>query len=291
MDEAGVALGVVIAIEASMDRFKSHVTPESVRKAASEVLDYLVYARLPELEKLIVSVASDEDELARYASSLVNHIRPSHHVLEAHKAYPHRILPVASYNPDLGAQGVVEAVRGKEYIGVKLYPTIHFCRPSTRRLEPLYRFMESEGLVLIVHTGCDPGVWELPRFCEYARPREVAEVARRHRDLTIIIAHLGAYSALSPGIFFDEAVDAISKFDNVYADTSAVDPFYVELAVKRVGDDRLLFGSDYPYVAGLDITDAVRAIEELDIPARSKARILRDNAARLLESVGIKISA
>lgn len=287
MDEAGVRLGVVIAIEASFERFWSNVTPESVRRAAAEVLDYLIYARLPYLEKLIVSIASDRGELERYASSLLEHIRPSNHVLEAHKAYPDRLLAVASYNPDLGARGVVEAVRGKGYVGVKLYPTIHFCRPSSRRLEPLYRFLESEGMLLIVHTGCDPGVWELPKFCEYARPREVAEVARKHKDLTVVIAHLGAYSALSPGIFFEEAIQALNRYDNVYADTSAVDPFYIELAVERAGDDRLLFGSDYPYVAGLSIADAVRAIESLSIPIKSKHRILWENAERLLGRMGV----
>ena len=285
MDSAGVELGVVIAIEASLKRFREYASPPRVRRALSEALDYLIFTRLPRLEKILLEAGAGEG-LDEHERLIIEHMRTSREVLAAAESVPGRLLPVASYNPDLGPAGVIRVLEEGEYIGVKLYPTLHFCRPTTRRLEPLYDYMEERGLVLIVHTGCDPGIWELPLMCQHARPKEAAQVARRHPGLTVVIAHMGAYSALNPGIFFEEAVEALSRYDNVYADTSAVDPFYIELAVKRVGDDRILFGSDYPYVTGLTISDAVSAIASLDIPGRSKRRILRENAERLLSSLG-----
>lgn len=282
MDSSNVKMGIVIAIELSLKRFQDFVSPERVRRAASDALDYLIYSRLPQLEKIILNAAEGQAGIEEIKSILVRHLRPNSHVARAANIAGGRLLPVASYNPDLQPREFVAYLEENNFIGVKLYPTLHFCKPSARRLDPIYEYMEEAGLVLIVHTGCDPGIWELPRFCQYARPRELAQVAKKHPSLNIVMAHLGAYSALSPGIFFDEAIEVMSKYDNVYADTSAVDPFYVELAVDRIGYDRLLFGSDYPYVIGLTILDYVNSIVELGFENKILRRILHDNAARLL---------
>lgn len=287
MDSSNVKLGVVIAIELSLKRFQSFVSPKKVREAASDALDYLIYSRTPRLERIVLSASESQAGVDEIRSIIVRHIRPNSHVLAAARSSGGRLLPVASYNPDLDPRGFTSYLDEEgEFIGVKLYPTLHFCRPSARRLDPLYDYMEDRGLILIVHTGCDPGIWELPKFCQYARPRELEAVARRHPDLKIVMAHLGAYSALVPGIFFDEAIRVISRYDNVYSDISAVDPFYVELAVEKVGYDKLLFGSDYPYVTGLTISDHVKSIVKLGFEDRVLKSILHDNAFRLLRSLG-----
>ncbi|MEB2836774.1 MAG: amidohydrolase family protein [Desulfurococcales archaeon] len=283
MDSAGVERAVVIAVEPSLKLFKERVNAETIRKAAADALDYLVYMRIPRLRRILFS---PEESLNEHERILVEHTRRSEDVLEAAEASGGRLLAVASYNPELGPIGTLERIKGKRYLGVKLYPTLHFCTPNEKRLRPLLDYMESEGLILIVHTGCDPGIWELPDLCSGARPSSLEPVARRHRDLVIVVAHLGSYSALKPGIYFDEALRLIERYDNVYADTSAVDSFLVELAVERVGYDKLLFGSDYPYVTGLTIADFVESILRMNIEWRAKMAILRWNAERLLKRLG-----
>ncbi len=283
MDEAGVERAVVIAIEPSLSLFQERVTPERIREAAAEAVDYLIYLRIRSLRE---AVMNPEASLAEHERLLIEHTRPSEEVLEAAEASNGRLYPVASYNPDLGPQGTVERLRGKPYLGVKLYPTLHDCTPSEKKLRPLLDYLEENNMVLIVHTGCDPGLWELPGLCRGARPSSLESIAKKHRDLVIVVAHLGSYSALRPGIYFDEALRLLEKHDNVYADTSAVDPFMVELAVERVGYDRLLFGSDYPYVTGLSMSDAVEAIAFSNLEGRAKEAILRRNAERLLRMLG-----
>ncbi len=285
MDLSNVKAGVVIAIELSLKRFQDYVNPEKVRRAVSDALDYLIYSRLPQLEKIILNAAEGQAGIEEIKSIIVRHLRPNSHVAQAASVANGRLLPVASYNPDLHPREFVAYLEENSFIGVKLYPTLHFCRPSTKRLDFIYNYMEETGLILIVHTGCDPGIWELPGFCQYARPRELAYVAKRHPGLKIVMAHLGAYSALSPGIFFDEALEVMSRYDNVYADTSAVDPFYVELAIDKVGYDKLLFGSDYPYVAGLTISDYINSIVELGLEDKVLRKIFYDNATRLLNEL------
>ena len=285
MDRAGVERAVLIAVEAGIRTFRRNVGAREVKRALGEVLDFVSLSRIPMLNKLVYDV---EAGIRDHVALIEEHRRATWEVVEASRAYPGRLIPVASYCPDKGVDGTIrdniEPFKD-EILGVKIYPTLHFTSPSSSKLDKLYRKIAEINGVVIVHTGCDPGLWELPRMCRLARPKYVAEAARRHRDVVFIIAHLGSYSALMPGIYFHEALEALG-LENVYADTSAVDPFFVERAVEEVGSSKLLFGSDYPYMVGLTIRDVVREILELGIPERDKEAILRLNALRLLRERG-----
>ncbi len=284
MDEAGVQVAVVIAVEAGVETFRRNTSRREVKRALEEVADYIMLGRVPGIQRLLYNTG---EALREHEDLIREHRRTTEEVVEAARAYPDRLLPVGSFCPDRGVEDTLRRLRRfeDELLGVKIYPTLHYVRPNDRRLEPLYRWAEESGKIVIVHTGCDPGLWELPRMCRYARPKYVAEAARRHRDAVFIVAHMGSYSAIMPGIFFHEALEAAS-LDNVYLDTSAVDPFFVDLAVEKIGYDKLLFGSDYPYMVGLTIKDVVMDILRLDIPVEAKRAILRDNAVRLLKRLG-----
>ncbi len=285
LDRAGVRLAVVIAIEAGLETFRRHATPREVKRAIGDVLDYVSLSRIPMLSKLVYDT---EAGLRDHERILLEHIRPTREIVEAARAYPDRLLPVASYCPDRGVEATIREKilpYREELLGVKIYPTLHYTKPSDSRLAPLYKAVGDMRGIVIVHTGCDPGLWELPRMCRLARPRYVAEAARRFRDVVFVIAHMGAYSALMPGIFFHEALQAVS-LDNVYMDASAVDPFFVERAVDEVGYDKILFGSDYPYMIGFDVADSIRAILGLDLSEEAKRAILYENAERLLRALG-----
>ncbi len=285
MDSAGIEKAVVIAIEAGVESFKRRVRARSIKSAVGEVLDYIAHSRSPMMRRLVYE---PEKSIEEHIKILLAHRRPTEEVLAAARAYPDRLVPVASCNPDLGVEKSIERLEeyAGEILGVKLYPTLHCRKPSDPGLEKLYRTAEKHDWVIIVHTGCDPGMWELPRFCRHARPRFVAEAARRHPDLTFIIAHLGSYSLLMPGIYYREAIEALTSLENVYADTSAVDPLFIERAVEEAGYEKLLYGSDFPYMVGLSIEDPIRDILALDIPERAKRAILRYNAERLLREHG-----
>lgn len=284
MDRAGVEKSVVIAIEVSLRDFRRMVSEGSIVEAAMEAADLLVLSGVRYLEDMILdparAIKEHEELIGKYRTT-------SYEVAEAGRISRGRLVGVASLNPDLGFEGNSSMIRslGSDVLGVKIFPTLHFIDPSDPRLDVVYDAVRSIGGLVIVHTGCDPGVWELPKYCSRARPSLVAKAARRHRDLAFVVAHLGAYSALKPGIYFEEALKALEE-PNVYADTSAADPLFVELAVREVGSDKILFGSDYPYVAGSDMLTSVREIQSLSINESDKNRILRANAERLLKKHG-----
>ncbi len=285
MNEAHIEKGVVIAIEPSESVFRRNVSTKSILKAASESLDLIAFSRCERVRK---SIFNPEKTIKEHEEMIKIHKRTTEEVIDASRYSKGRLCPVASFNPDLGIEGNLERLRRikDQILGLKLYPTFHFLRPDSDVMERLYNYLEDEGLILIVHTGCDPGIWELPALCENARPKYVERVARNHKDLIIILAHMGSYSVLQEGMFFHEALDLMSKYDNVYGDTSAISSYYIKAAVKEVGSDKVLFGSDYPYVVNFTPRDAVDIIKNLDISCKDKKAILYQNAHRLLKTLG-----
>ncbi len=285
MDKASVSKAIVIAVEAGVETFKKNIKPREVKKAIGEVMDFVSLSRIPMLNRLVFDVEAGIED---HVSLIEEHRRPTGEVVEAARYSNGRLLPVASYCPDKGVDGTIEENLKPfkdDIIGVKIYPTLHFIQPNDSKLDKIYKYIANIQGIVVVHTGCDPGMWELPRLCRLARPKYVMEAAKKHKDLVFIIAHMGAYSALMPGIFFHEALEAL-QLDNVYADTSAVDPFFVSRAIEEVGSDKILFGSDYPYMIGFTIKDSVNEILGLDINERDKRAILYDNSYRLLKIIG-----
>jgi len=281
MDKAGVTLAVVINVEFSVRTFLENVDQRRIIEAASEALDFLIAIKIPYLYKLVIEPEWAIEEHVRFMRE--NH-RDNLEFTSIAKANS-RLIPVASFNSDMSVYENLEKLKvlSDLILGVKLFPTLHFIRPDSDKLKPVYDYIASINGVVIVHTGCDPGIWELPPLCSNAKPSYVARAARENKDVRFIVAHLGAYSALNPGIFFKEALEAL-LIDNIYADTSAVDPYFIKRTVEEVGYDKILFGSDYPMVQGLNIASALNDIITLDIPGKAKRAMITDNPLKLLKT-------
>ncbi|MEX2706487.1 MAG: amidohydrolase family protein [Candidatus Freyrarchaeum guaymaensis] len=206
------------------------------------------------------------------------------------KRYPDRIIGFGSINPKRPEEEIREKLRKIRefgFKGIKLIPTFQFFNPASELLNPLYETAQKEKLVILTHTGCDPGLWEYPDFCEDAKPVHLAKVAEEYPRLNIIGAHLGSYSTEKPGIWFEEMMQVAEQYDNIYTDTSAVDPILVSRAVERIGADKILYGSDYPVV--LTYCDRKRGMGEhlnnllkLDLLLEDKEKILGKNAKKIL---------
>jgi hypothetical protein len=158
-------------------------------------------------------------------------------------------------DPEPGRSGAAE--RAEEAVregarGFKLITTIHLIWPDSPAVGEVFEAAESLGVPVLAHAGCDPGLWELPAFCALGNPRRLEEWIRSHPDVDVVIAHLGGYSAAAPGVFTEEAIALARRHPNVYLDTSAVPLEVLEIAVKSLGPDKLIHGSDYPVVEGDD---------------------------------------
>ncbi len=106
---------------------------------------------------------------------------------------------------------------------------------------------------------------------------DVAFLAAKYPELKLIIPHL-------TGIGIRGVMD-LAPHKNVYIDTSGGQPDagLVEYAVKTIGADRVLFGSDVYGVRGRDQACQMGRILYADISDVDKEKILYSNAKELLK--------
>ena len=199
-----------------------------------------------------------------------------------------RLRPVVTVDPTRGEEAVRAAVALWEpepsIAAVKLFPGYLSFYPHDARLEPLYEFAHRRNLPVMIHQG---DTLDRKGLVKFARPIEVDEVAVRYSDVRFVLCHFG-----NPWV--EEAAEVVYKNENVYADTSGLlahpsAPYFERMveqgrrrilsAIVSIGSaDRILYGSDWPLE---ELRVATGLIEEMDLPAADRDRILGENAVRL----------
>jgi predicted TIM-barrel fold metal-dependent hydrolase len=236
-----------------------------------------------------------EEEIKRYFQELISYYpelkSSNQEIADLVKGHPDKFIGFGSVNPN-GDEQYVEAklseISALGLKGIKMLPTLQLFSPvENENFMKICEYCEKNKKILLYHTGCDPGPWEIPELSEDANPKYLRPVLESCKP-TVVLAHTGSYSAQRPGIWFEEAFDLGKNFDNIYFDSAAVSSFiYSEKIVKRIRDevglDRLLYGSDYPVVWGSTIEYEVNVIKTCEhLNEDEKDSVLGLNAAKIL---------
>jgi predicted TIM-barrel fold metal-dependent hydrolase len=121
--------------------------------------------------------------------------------------------------------------------------------------------------------------FHLPMLVDVVGQAQVVHMfAPQYPDVNFIIPHLGSFR--DDWRAQQQVVDQLTRYPNVYADTSGVRRFdYIVEAVKRAGPRKLLFGSDGPWLhPGLEL----HKIRLLGLSPEAEAMISGGNARRLI---------
>lgn len=127
----------------------------------------------------------------------------------------------------------------KKFCALKLHPLCH-CIPANSELyNPYMEVAQEYGLPCLFHSGHVD--------CEYSSPRLIYELAKRYKDVPVILGHLSTGGLSSK----KEAVKIMKRAKdsgdaNLYADISWCDMESVVKAVAKVGEDRIMFATDAP---------------------------------------------
>lgn len=142
---------------------------------------------------------------------------------------------------------------------IKLHPIIDAYYPDAELLAPVFELARTHGLPVMIHTG----------WGAFGRVMYVERVADAFPDVTLIIGHM----------IEEDCVEAAKRHDNTYLETShARHSGKVRDAVRAIGAERILFGSDHPWA---NVAEQMCRVTLADIPAPAKDAILGGNAARL----------
>ena len=185
--------------------------------------------------------------------------------LRALLAQDSRFVAVASMNPHHGQAAQDELRRALAewgFRGLKLMPVHYAFRAAGPAADPLIALAREFDVPVTVHSG--------NFFCH---PLEIAEMASRFPDVTFIMDHMGyRYYVL-------EAILAAARCPNIYLATTAVfEPHFIQMAIKRVGAGRIIFGSNAPMVIPRLQLEVIRALK---LPAAEEELICGKTAARL----------
>ncbi len=178
-------------------------------------------------------------------------------------------LPFCYVNPMYPDEAVREIERcvGRErMVGVKLWVAR---RATDAGLDPILAQAEQWDVPVLQHA------WRKTtgNLVGESFPADVADMARRHPQARIIMAHLNGCNP--------RGIEAVASCANICIDTSGGDPEsgIVELAVERLGAERVVFGSDAPIRHfGVSLAKVLGA----HLSPVQKRAILWNNAARLL---------
>ena len=138
-----------------------------------------------------------------------------------------------SHDPAFNEQEMQRCLVDGPCVGIKLWIAVH---ATDERLDPIMRKAAAVNMPVLHHAWYKANGFA---FNE-STPAEIADLARRHPDVTIIMAHLAGGGA--------RGVLDVRDCPNILVDTSGAQPVsgLVSYAVDQLGADRVVFGSDWP---------------------------------------------
>jgi predicted TIM-barrel fold metal-dependent hydrolase len=281
MRDAGVTQGVIVAMDTD---------PNDVDR--------------PEIYNMLKEAFTESTQSSRISfESILKHIKASLYsptqvtnqdVADWTRDYPDFLIGFGSVNLSKDRDYVeqsLEEIRRLNMRGVKLLPHAQFFNPSkNNNMDLLFDYCSDIGLIILSHSGCGFGPFEIPELSRNAHPALWEPQLIKYPQVPVVLAHFGSYSKEIPGIWLFEALQLGKKYRNLYVDLSAVDWLLdhenvVQEIRKTIGFGRVLFATNYPHfltpdIGGASIVSGIKANTHLT--KKEKRKILGENAVKLL---------
>jgi hypothetical protein len=224
-----------------------------------------------------VERAGREEELERKLLAAV--LRESEWICSATRG-DERVEPVVFAAPTLTGDAVAADIEDKvEHYGVKaikIHPALDFVLPTYPGYRPIFEIAQDRELIVISHGGdSEGGPYESE--IDHCAPKNFASVLREFPRLRLVLAHVG-YP------YLEDFVEMASAHSNLYTDLSfvlsreGVEMEALLRAIRSIGVDRVLFGTDFPY---FDPETCVDRLEALGLSVEEMETISWKNPLRL----------
>jgi predicted TIM-barrel fold metal-dependent hydrolase len=273
--------------------FHTHIFPPWLRERRDEYVKRdacfsMLYsqpkARLATAEELVAAM----DEAGIDSSVVLNigwvsHevcVKTNDYILDSVSRYPRRLVGFCAVQPRAGDVAVAEIERcaraGAKGIGELRSDVQAFDLTDNGTMKPLVDAALKHDLIFLTHSSEPVGH-------EYSgkgniTPDILYSFITAFPNLKIVCAHWGGglpFYALMPevarasaNVFFDTAATVFLYKPEVFEQVSCI-----------IGSDKILFGTDYPL---MHQNRVLAQVQSARLPAKDKAKILGDNAKRML---------
>jgi predicted TIM-barrel fold metal-dependent hydrolase len=112
----------------------------------------------------------------------------------------------------------------QSFYGLKIHPVLDHYAVDRAALDDVFACARQHRWPILTHTDVDGTLMAASCY---------EPLIRAYPDVVLILAHLRL-----------GAIPLAKRYDNVYLDTTYVDPLMVEVGVDALGPDKILFGSD-----------------------------------------------
>lgn len=189
-------------------------------------------------------------------------------VLQAMADFPVRIYGYATVNPNYPESELVaeldRCVAGG-MVGVKLHPDLHQTPVDDDKYRAVWEWTNEHRLPLLSHTSTG-GRNPIKTF---------EKLAGMYPNVSILLGHSGFGSEGA-----EQCIEACLKYPNLYCEITGSVVVYgtLERMVNRLGAERVLFGTDLPF---LDARPQVGRVAFAKISNEDKRKVFGLNAARI----------
>ena len=217
------------------------------------------------------TVTGDRPDTNDYVAELVN-------------AHPEQFIGFATVDPWKEDRAVAELERAVTQLGLKglkLHPIHQAFFPDDTRFYPLYEKCVELGIPVLFHSGFAAAGIGMPggggMKLKYAAPiPHIDDIAADFPGLTVIMAH-------PAWPWVEEQIAVALHKPNVYIDLSGWAPRYIPQQLIHEANtrlqDKVLFGSDFPY---LPPDRWLSGFDQLEVRDEVRPKILLENAKRVL---------
>ncbi|HWQ78003.1 MAG TPA: amidohydrolase family protein [Anaerovoracaceae bacterium] len=198
-------------------------------------------------------------------------------ILEGMRKYPDKVLAYATIPSPRHGKKIIEHLKRcfLEYgfHGLKIYSHTQgigsyesYISIADEYMDPVLEFAAEHNIPVLAHSS--------PEQCDV--------VCGRFPELQLMMAHMGS-TQIAHGMWHT-AIAVAKRRPRLILDTtsSGMDLGMVEEAVRVIGDERIIWGSDVPL---LSVAYNIVKVTSAEIPQESKAKILGLNIARLVSGV------
>jgi predicted TIM-barrel fold metal-dependent hydrolase len=186
------------------------------------------------------------------------------------RRHPERFFGYVTVNPNPPGQAVAELERWAGFHRpplIKLHPGLHKYPVHGEHYKPIWDYANQHEAVVLVHT------WDSDPNCG---PLLFPSIARAHPKARILLGHSGVTWR---GIM--QAMEAAEAAPNLFLDLASSQHHrpILEKCARRVGAERILFGSDMPF---LEASMTLAHVLTAKISDAEKEKILRTNFSTLV---------
>jgi uncharacterized protein len=226
----------------SVDMLLATMDAEQIERAIVTPLKPVGYHFAPENERIAAAVAAHPDQLTGFAR----------------------------VDPWQGDAALREFARGLDelgLVGLYLHPFEEQFAANDELIFPLMEVLRSRSLPLMLAGGY-PG---------FSHPSQIGDLARQFPDVTIIATHGGQLNI--SGLLLADAGRMLRANPNVIMETSGIyREDFIEDTVAELGAERVLFGSNAPY---MDQGFEAARIRLAHLDNDAKRLMGRENIARI----------